>query len=301
MWQDNLTQGFWHNSRPKIGVWYCFERLGTFSVVSVAMIVAMSCVRKTCAIAIPLKEQLPNASTSLSQTPTPPLTLPPAVFPTNPTPAVSVPPLQQPTPAETLPPVTPAQPPERPPESLSPTPNSSPVIEFGQPLPETTTSAEPASTPQSAIPTLEPAVSVRSQEPAATKINPEILLPSGTQLSLRYPGEKVLNLQAYQLRQEVLLLQEDLRDRNNQVIAPAGTPVIGYFETSPIGSRFIAKAIVLRGNNLPFDAQSDALTLTAPEETPTAQSIRQPGTAIQPGQILQVQLQSDWRSSAASN
>jgi hypothetical protein len=216
------------------------------------MIVAMSYMRETGAIAFPLKERSPNASTSLAQTPIPSLTLPPAIFPTNQAPGVSVPPLQQAIPAETLPAVTPAQPPELPPANVSPTPNSSPVIEFGQPLPETTTSAEPALIPQSGIPTLEPAAAFMSQESTETDVNPEILLPSGTQLSLRYPGEKVLNLQAYQLRQEVLLLQEDLRDRNNQVIAPAGTPIIGYFETSSTGSRFIAKAIVLRGSNLPL-------------------------------------------------
>jgi len=301
MWQDNLTKGLWHNSRPKKAVWYRFERLGMFSVISVAMIVAMSYMRETGAIAFPLKERSPNASTSLAQTPIPSLTLPPAIFPTNQAPGVSVPPLQQPIPAETLPAVTPAQPPELPPANVSPTPSSSPVIEFGQPLPETTTSAEPALIPQSGIPTLEPAAAFMSQESTETDVNPEILLPSGTQLSLRYPGEKVLNLQAYQLRQEVLLLQEDLRDRNKQVIAPAGTPIIGYFETSSTGSRFIAKAIVLRESNLPFEAQSDNLEVTPPEETTTNQSLRQPGTTIQPGQILQVQLQSDWRFSAISN
>jgi len=301
MWQDNWTQGLWHSSRPKIGVGYRFQRLGTFSVVSVVMIVAMSYMRETGAIAFPLKERSPNASIPLVQTQLPSLTLPPAIFPTNQAPGVNVPPLQQAIPAETLPAATPAQPPELPPANVSPTPNSSPVIEFGQPLPETTTSAEPALIPQSGIPTLEPAAAFMSQESTETDVNPEILLPSGTQLSLRYPGEKVLNLQAYQLRQEVLLLQEDLRDRNNQVIAPAGTPIIGYFETSSTGSRFIAKAIVLRGSNLPFEAQSDNLEVTPPEETTTNQSLRQPGTTIQPGQILQVQLQSDWRFSAISN
>lgn len=301
MWQDNWTQGLWHSSRPKRGVGYRFQRLRTFSVVSVAMIVAMSYVRETGAIAFPLKERSPNALTPLAQAQMPPLTLPPAIFPTNQAPGVSVPPLQQAIPAETLPTVTPAQPPELPPENVSPTPNSSPVIEFGQPLPETTTSAEPALIPHSGIPTLEPAAAFMSQESTATNINPEILLPSGTQLSLRYPGEKVLNLQAYQLRQEVLLLQKDLRDRNNQVIAPAGTPVIGYFETSSTGSRFTAKAIALGGSNLPFEAQSDNLEVAPPEETTTDQSLRQPGTTIQPGQILRVQLQSDWRFSAISN
>jgi hypothetical protein len=67
---------------------------------------------------------------------TPPAVLPPTVFSTNQTPTVSVPPLQ-PLPTQTPTPVTTSQPLERLPESGSPAIISSPVIEFGQPLPKT--------------------------------------------------------------------------------------------------------------------------------------------------------------------
>lgn len=274
-----MRQEFLH-SGTQVGVWHRLQRFRLFGYVGVTIVLA---------IAFPLDVRSQNA-------PTPPLTLPPAVFPTNQAPAVSVPPLQPTAPATPPAPATPTQPPA----SVSPAPSASAVIEFGQPLPKTTTSVEPVTPPQSTVPTLEPAATVLPQQ-APTAANPEILIPTGTQLNLRYPGEQALSLQAYQLRQEVLLLEEDLRDRNNQVIAPAGTPIIGYFETSSTGSRFIAKAIVLSRGNLPFDAQSANFGVTTSAETTTAQSPVQPTVTIQPGQILQVQLQSDWRSSTASN
>jgi hypothetical protein len=84
------------------------------------------------------------------------------------------------------------------------------------------------------------------------------LLPAGTVLSLRYPGTQALPLSS-ESRQEVLLLQNDLRDRSGRLIASEGTEVLGKFETSGGGSRFIAQAILLRGQNVAIAAQSDVL------------------------------------------
>lgn len=79
----------------------------------------------------------PAASTrSVPTLSAPPATLPPPIFPTDGTPAVSVPALQSfPTPTQ---PVTTSQPLEPESDSESPPANSLPVIEFGQPLPKTT-------------------------------------------------------------------------------------------------------------------------------------------------------------------
>ncbi|HEY9670221.1 MAG TPA: hypothetical protein V6D11_02165 [Waterburya sp.] len=73
----------------------------------------------------------PNASTPE----TPPATLPSSALPTDQTPAVRVPPLQ-PIPIETPTPITTSQPVEPPAKKVSPALGSSPVIEFGQPLPK---------------------------------------------------------------------------------------------------------------------------------------------------------------------
>jgi hypothetical protein len=173
MWQDKLAQEFWNSGRRQVAALPRYQRLGTLSFIGVVMIVAISSVSKAPAVAALLTDTLPpanlpanqtsvvnvplvnrpEASTAIAQTWTmPPATLPPAVFPTNQTPTVSVPPLQ-PIPTQTPTPVTTSQPLERASESVSPALSSSPVIEFGQPLPKTTP-AHPLPTPERTLPRL---------------------------------------------------------------------------------------------------------------------------------------------------
>lgn len=199
-------------------------------------------------------------------------TLPPAI--------VSVPPL--------TPSVTPGVPPAG-------EPYSKPVIEFGQPLPMTpdtttpfqlpvlqpdapilpeVTSSTTTPTPSTVVPSLD-STSTVGTSPANSQ--PDILLPAGTQLSLRYAGNS-LTLIAGSPQQAELLLHSDLRSPTGNLIAPAGTPVMGRFETNDNGSRFIAHAITLQGRNIPFAAKSDMLDRTAST------------TILKPEQILQIRL-----------
>lgn len=198
--------------------------------------------------------QLPDINPSLAI----PDSLPPVTAPDVPTaPTVSVPPLDRSR-------MSPNLPPELPPSDVA-TPNAavsvpplqptvtnsvtdrppvrsgrSNTIEFGQPLPT--------------LPVMERSL---SQSPSVISYN-SALLPVGTVLSLRYPGTQALPLSS-EPRQEVLLLQNDLRDRSGRLIASEGTEVLGKFETSGGGSRFIAQAILLRGQNVAIAAQSDVL------------------------------------------
>ena len=156
----------------------------------------------------------------------------------------------------------------------------------------------------------------------------EVLLPAGTNLSLIYAGASPLRLQPKPSRQEVLLLQEAILDSRGNTIVPANTPVIGRFETSNLGSRFVAEAIQVNGRNIPLAASSEpiggrrqrpgdrslfrnsgiggvALFLlsglsgigllagAAAGATTTFVAAPQPAT-IQPGQIFQVQLTEDF-------
>ncbi len=114
--------------------------------------------------------------------------------------------------------------------------------------------------------------------------SPDILLPAGTQFSVRYAGEFTLTLKANSPLKQVLLLQEDLRDLNGNLIAPADTPVIGHFETNGHGSRFVAQAIARSPQNLPLAAQSDLLTASR-------------SATLLPGQIVQIHLITPMRSS----
>jgi hypothetical protein len=117
--------------------------------------------------------------------------------------------------------------------------------------------------------------------PSDNGTSENILLPAGTQLSLRYAGEATLSLKADSPQQAELLLEKDVRDPTGNPIAPAGTPVIGRFETDGDGSRFIAQTITLQNRNIPLAAQSEILHGDRTTSKPAS---------LQPGQILQIRL-----------
>lgn len=86
---------------------------------------------------------------------------------------------------------------------------------------------------------------------------PAILLPTGTTLTLLYPTEDQVRLTNRSERQDVLLLQGGIVDSlGNYIVAP-DTPIVGEFETTAKGSRFIAQAINLDGRSIPIQGQSN--------------------------------------------
>jgi uncharacterized membrane protein len=87
----------------------------------------------------------------------------------------------------------------------------------------------------------------------------DILIPSGTRLNLFYPGEIPLEL-TDENQQEVLLLAQTVFDRQGNLIAPVNSQVIGRFETGRGGSRFVAQALRLQGENVRIDAESESLS-----------------------------------------
>ncbi|WP_017721767.1 AMIN domain-containing protein [Kamptonema formosum] len=142
----------------------------------------------------------------------------------------------------------------------------------------------PALPPErSALPSLPPApaVSVPPLQrpsplpPAAGSASASLFLPARTLLNLRYPGEWVLQLQPGEQLQEVLLIEDEIRDSFGNILLPAGTQVIGRFETNLGGSRFIAQGISLFGRNVRLEAESERLSQLS---------------ALQPGQIVRVRL-----------
>ncbi|MEG4422280.1 AMIN domain-containing protein [Microcoleus sp. LAD1_D5] len=174
----------------------------------------------------------------------------------------------------------------------------------------------------------EPLPRGRSNAPLQAAAGANVLLPAGTELSLLYPGDRALRLQAKPSREEVLLLQGGILDSRGNTIVPANTPVIGRFETTNVGSRFVVEAISLNGRNIPLVARSEpvegrraqpsdrsllrntgigglALFLlsgfsgigllagAAGGVATTYVATPQPAT-IQPGQILQVELTEDF-------
>nr|WP_290228329.1 AMIN domain-containing protein [Trichocoleus desertorum] len=213
----------------------------------------------------PAGDRVPTNATNMEAAPV----LPPAVFSPQPSATVTVPSLSSPS-------IQPA--PNRPVTSESPQPSRTPnvdeavgrVIEFGQPL--AATSSAPAAAVPPSLPTLEAGTTTeldfeRSPNPQANlqpdsslvAVGDGIVLPSGTTLQLQYSGAEVLELKSGAPQQEVLLLQTEIRDRNGSILAPTGAAVIGRFETTSGGSRFIAQAISLLGRNVPLAAESALL------------------------------------------
>lgn len=74
------------------------------------------------------------------------------------------------------------------------------------------------------------------------------------------------------------MLSQSVRDRAGNVLIPAGTQVIGRFETNHLGTRFIAQAIALRDRNRPLAAESAFLDNS------------QIAAGISANQILQIRL-----------
>lgn len=182
---------------------------------------------------------------------------PPQAFPaqTNPQPALpsalpsldnaTLPPVGAGTPTVSVPPLT----------SADPNPTNSGVVQFGQPLPSSPSPIAAASPSSSWASSGFGMSSFQSPVPG-------VLLPNGTMLSLVYPGETTVQLPTGQPRQDVLLLQTEVRDAYGRLVLPQGTPVLGRFETDGEGSRFVTQAISVQGRTIPLAARSQAIAGT---------------------------------------
>lgn len=132
-------------------------------------------------------------------------------------------------------------------DAAPPTPVMNRSIEFGQPIPQSAFGN---------IPPIAAAVLPASSAPVTNSVR----IPSGTVLSLRYPGDETLTLNAGQSRQEVMVLNEAVKDASGTVVLPEGSYIIGRFESKDNGSQFITQAISLQGRNVMLHAQSDTLS-----------------------------------------
>ncbi|XGV99464.1 MAG: AMIN domain-containing protein [Leptolyngbya sp. BL-A-14] len=133
-------------------------------------------------------------------------------------------------------------------------PKSAPasIVEFGQPLPAKTSTERP-SQPFNGL------TASQGVRQAFKPTAPNVLLPAGTLLNLRYPGDSALLLSTDRPQQEVLVLLTELRDAAGNLLAPVGSAVTGRFETTTSGSQFVTQAIAVNGRTIPLTAQSDTL------------------------------------------
>lgn len=131
-------------------------------------------------------------------------------------------------------------------QAQSSTPANS-VIAFGQPLPQAAGKALDGRDPDRSIPALT-----------------DVLLPAGALLQLRYPGDTPITVDRHATGQTTLVLEADLRDGANRLVAPAGSQMIGRFEPTPTGQRWISDTLVLSGGQVALTTTSDYLA-SAPE------------------------------------
>jgi hypothetical protein len=118
-------------------------------------------------------------------------------------------------------------------------PSSNPVmlaaaretVLFGSPL--------PGNGDQAALP------SAINSTPSDRPLSPDTLVAAGTVLELRYVGDQPLDLNTGSSQNQVLLLANDIRDPiTNGIVAPAGSQLIGQFEPTPEGQRWVSKMLI---------------------------------------------------------
>ncbi|MGJ3252118.1 MAG: AMIN domain-containing protein [Elainellaceae cyanobacterium] len=144
------------------------------------------------------------------------------------------------------------------------------IIDFGEPLLSSRASGDP---PDSQSPRAD-------VDEAIVAANSDVLLPSGTQLPLRYPRTSAQVLVSNPPRQEVLLVNQTIRDSAGRVVVPEGSQVLGRFEAAPDGFRFVTQAIRLNNRNIRLIAQSESLS----------SRLGDAAIALQPNQIVEIRL-----------
>lgn len=145
-------------------------------------------------------------------------------------------------------------------------PPAAPAVEFGQPLPKAGAAA--LQTVPRAVPNV--AASPSWGQTYYQSPRPGVILPAGATIRLAYPGATALALPVGQPRQEVLVLQTEVRDGMGTVVFPRGSYVTGQF----VGNRFMTRTIAVGDRAIPFAAESVVL----------------PPGAVSPGQIIPIQM-----------
>lgn len=160
-----------------------------------------------------------------------------------------------------------------------------PVTQTSEPIPETSEGVPPSPDARPSDRPAETQRPVRPEGSAPTDIivaaSPNVLIPSGTVLQLRFPRTTPQFISTDPPHQDVFVMEHAIRDQTGTVIAPAGSEVIGRFEKTTNGIRFVTQAIRLGNRNLPFSAASERISPL--QNAPVA-------IALRPNQIIEVRV-----------
>jgi hypothetical protein len=93
---------------------------------------------------------------------------------------------------------------------------------------------------------------------ANRSLSPDTLIAAGTVLALQYPGQERRSLGDFKTN-EVMLLQNDIQDpMTNGILAPAGSQLIGHFEPSQQGQRWVSHTLITpQGQRVPLASNTE--------------------------------------------
>lgn len=95
------------------------------------------------------------------------------------------------------------------------------------------------------------------------RVSGSAIVPAGTQIPVRFEKAEKIVVTRGETLPLTLIVDEDISDRNGNVLIPADSKIVGQIEPAGRGSRFVAQRLQLsQGRRLPLEATSATVTRT---------------------------------------
>jgi hypothetical protein len=88
-----------------------------------------------------------------------------------------------------------------------------------------------------------------------------INIPAGTRIPVSFDKEKIL-VSKTETVPLTLQIAANLKDRNGNILVPAGSQIVGQLQPANGGSQFVAQEIIIQNQRYPFYANSQVVTTT---------------------------------------
>lgn len=89
-----------------------------------------------------------------------------------------------------------------------------------------------------------------------------VRIPAGTTLRLAYRDAEKIVVAPNERLPVTLTIPNNIRTSNGRLLIPAGSQVKGEFQPVEGGTRFVANTLIVNGNQLALDAQTDVISRT---------------------------------------
>lgn len=99
--------------------------------------------------------------------------------------------------------------------------------------------------------------------PGSLRLSGTAVVPAGTEISVRFDEAEKILVAPSETLPLTLIVNEDIRDRDGNLLIPAGSKISGQIEPAGRGARFAAEQLQLsRSRRLPLNATSATVTRT---------------------------------------